>query len=364
MQIADVQEIPQVSSDTLKLLELAIKKEHPDLIVFTGDQIYGLVPLYKIGATEKKVRNVIDKITLSAEKYNIPFAVTFGNHDRQCGMDNHKQAHIYGEKDHYIRGEFRNENDKGTYRIPLYNEKEDHIFDIFLFDSNGQAPTGEYMPVLPEQLDWYRDEREKAKENDVYIPSIVFQHIPVPEYYDVIRKVSRKTKGAVEAFRTHKNEWYVLPDEIKAAGGFMYESPAVPDKNSGEFDMLKEKGNVLALAAGHDHNNSFVAEKDGIKLIYTQCAGFNVYGPKLKRGVRMFELAENDLKTFNTYTLTYDELTRDKLKAPLKEFVLTHIPTSMEQVKRIALIGGTTGILCSATAYKILKSKYFSKNLK
>ena len=138
----------------------------------------------------------------------------------------------------------------------------------------------------------------------------------------------------------------------------MGESPATPDRNSGEFEVLKEKGNILALIVGHDHINSFIGEKDGIKLIYTQCAGFNVYGPKLKRGVRIIELDKNDLSEFNTYTVTYDELTSEKLSKPLKEFVLTHIPTSMEQVKRLAVLGfmgvGTVG---SVALYHILKKR-------
>ena len=49
MQIADVQDIFPVSADSIKLLRLALKKEKPDLAVFTGDQIYGLDPRLRIG---------------------------------------------------------------------------------------------------------------------------------------------------------------------------------------------------------------------------------------------------------------------------------------------------------------------------
>ena len=134
----------------------------------------------------------------------------------------------------------------------------------------------------------------------------------------------------------------------------MGESPAIPDKNSGEFSVLKEKGNILALIVGHDHINSFVGEKDGIRLIYTQCAGFNVYGPGLRRGARIIEIDKNNTDTFNTYTITYKELTDEKLSAPLKEFILTHIPTSMEQVKRLAVIG-MAGLTAAATGYALYR---------
>ena len=39
MQITDIQEIYNVSPDTLKLLENAVEKEKPDLVIYTGDQI-------------------------------------------------------------------------------------------------------------------------------------------------------------------------------------------------------------------------------------------------------------------------------------------------------------------------------------
>ncbi len=339
MQIADVQEAVNYSIDTVKLIDHAINKAKPDLIVFTGDQIYGLLPEYRSGNTEKKVKHTLQGIISPIEYAEIPFAVTFGNHDCQCGIPNEKQAGYYAEYPHYVGGDYFSDSDKGSYFVPLYNEDGEKVFNVCLFDSNGQSPTGEYMTVKEEQLQKYKELcRQEKQELGKNLPQLVFQHIPVPEYYDVIKRVKFGTRGAVEAFRVRKHQYYVLPDDIKADGGFMLESPAVPDRNSGEFEALKATGTVLGIAVGHDHNNSFVAEKDGIKLIYTQGSGFNVYGPHLKRGVRLFDLDENDLSTFETTTLTYKDLCSDKLSRPVKEFVLTHIPTSMEQVKRLAVI--------------------------
>ncbi len=354
MQIADVQESATVNPDTIKLMSLALEREKPDLVVFTGDQIYGIHPsFYNKNRKEQAVR-VLKEITAPIEKAGIPFAVTYGNHDCQVGLSNARQADIYGESPFNISGEPHSDTDRGTFRLPLF-DGEKHIFDIYLFDSNGQSPTGEYMPVSEAQIEWFREEREKAKENDCYTNGIVFQHIPVPEFYDVLKKVKFGTKGAVEAFREHKGEFYVLPEKILAEGGFMGESPATPDRNSGQFEALKEKGNILGLLVGHDHINSYVSEKDGVKLIYTQGAGFNVYGPGRNRGVRIVELQKNNLDTFSTYTVTFGELTNDKLSNPLQEFIFTHIPTSMEQVKRIAAIGLTAGAVIGSAGLLALK---------
>lgn len=46
LQMADIQDGPNVRKDTIRLIEAAIKKTHPNLIVFTGDQIRGYDPAY------------------------------------------------------------------------------------------------------------------------------------------------------------------------------------------------------------------------------------------------------------------------------------------------------------------------------
>ena len=46
LQMADIQDGPNVREDTIRLIEAAIKKTHPNLIVFTGDQIRGYDPAY------------------------------------------------------------------------------------------------------------------------------------------------------------------------------------------------------------------------------------------------------------------------------------------------------------------------------
>lgn len=43
MQITDIQEIYNVSNDTLKLLEAAVEKEKPDLVVYTAIKLKATV---------------------------------------------------------------------------------------------------------------------------------------------------------------------------------------------------------------------------------------------------------------------------------------------------------------------------------
>lgn len=355
MQIADTQEIPAVSPDTLSLINNALDREKPDLVIFTGDQIKGYSKKFK--KDPAIIESTIDILVEPIAKRNIPFMVTYGNHDAQCGVDNRGQYKFYAKYDNFISGDLRNADDVGTADIQIYSGTEDKpVFELYIIDSHGKAKNGAgYAPVDKEQIEWYVSRREQLKaENGDYLPSLVFQHIPIPEFFDVIKKVPKGTKGAVPAYGAHENEYFVLNDETIAEGGFMLESPASPDVNTGEFEAMSEKGDVLGIYVGHDHNNSFVVKYKGIDLGYTQGAGFNVYGPGENRGVRIFELDETAPREYKTHTATFKELCGTKIKTPVKEFIYKHAPTSPRAVKPILIKIGI-GIVAIAAVYAAYK---------
>ena len=355
IQIADTQEIPAVSPDTLSLINNALDREKPDLVIFTGDQIKGYSKKFKKDPVI--IENTIDIIVEPIAKRNIPFMVTYGNHDAQCGVDNRGQYKFYAKYDNFISGDLRNTDDVGTADIQIYSSTEDKpVFELYIIDSHGKAKDGAgYAPVDKKQIEWYVSRREQLKaENGDYLPSLVFQHIPVPEFFDVIKKVPKGTKGAVPAYGAHENEYFVLNDETIAEGGFMLESPASPDVNTGEFEAMSEKGDVLGIYVGHDHNNSFVVKYKGVDLGYTQGAGFNVYGPGENRGVRIFELDETAPREYKTHTATFKELCGTKIKTPVKEFIYKHAPTSPRAVKPILIKVGI-GIAAIAAVYAAYK---------
>ena len=355
MQIADTQEIPSVSPDTLSLINNALDREKPDLVIFTGDQIKGYSKKFK--KDPAIIESTIDILVEPIAKRNIPFMVTYGNHDAQCGIDNRGQYKFYAKYDNFISGDLRNADDVGTADIQIYSSTEDKpVFELYIIDSHGKAKDGAgYAPVDKKQIEWYISRREQLKaENGDYLPSLVFQHIPVPEFFDVIKKVPKGAKGAVPAYGAHENEYFVLNDETIAEGGFMLESPASPDVNTGEFEAMSEKGDVLGIYVGHDHNNSFVVKYKGVDLGYTQGAGFNVYGPGENRGVRIFELDETAPREYKTHTATFKELCGTKIKTPVKEFIYKHAPTSPRAVKPILIKIGI-GIAAIAAVYAAYK---------
>ena len=165
------------------------------------------------------------------------------------------------------------------------------------------------------------------------VPSLVIQHIPVCEIFSLLTRVKRTKKGAVRGFRTHDGEYFVLNKSKVNDNAFMRESPADPQVNTGEFDALKEKGEVKGLFFGHDHNNSFNGFIDGINVGYTQ--GANVYGPGLDRGVRVIDLFSDG--TLDTYDMRYRDIVGKKVDNPLKYAFLQLCPTNtFDAVVRIA----------------------------
>ena len=308
MQITDIQEIYNVSNDTLKLLEAAVEKEKPDLVVYTGDQIKGYGVTYK-GMGSELVNNVaktIDKLIEPVTKRNIPFAVTFGNHDRQVGISNKDQfEQIYKKYPSCVGVQAEGIDGGGTCFLSIKSSKDDDkdVFGIYLFDTGTDAKGGGYEPFDTKIIEWYKKTRDSLKEkNGDYIPSLVFQHIPMFEHYNVLKQVKKSEKGAIPAFRIHKGEYYKIDETKCVPGSVLLEPPSIPDINTGEFEALKEKGDILGVYVGHDHKNSYVGKYDGIDIGFTQSSGFNVYGNGKERGVRCFVIDENDPKHYETYT--------------------------------------------------------------
>ena len=359
MQIADIQENYHLNPDTIKLIELALDEEKPDLVVLTGDQIQGYSGCYLKDA-ERKVKYVIDQFLAPIKERNIPFAVTFGNHDDDCKCSKQVQMDHYKTYDNCIYSQPRSEEDPGTFVLTVKDSSDKDALAIYLFDSGKAVMNGaSFPPVKKEQIEWYQNKRDSFKESlGEYLPGIVFQHIPVPEFFDLIEKVNFFTKGRVEAYKSRKNTFYKLDDETIARGGFMYESPAAPDYNSGQFEALKEKGDIFAMFVGHDHNNSFYKNLDGIDLGYCQGASFNTYGPGEQRGVRMFVFDENNVRNYETYCTTMADLCDYKPAKPFQEFVFRNAPVSPDQVitdlSRV-LLGVGTMIVGAKIIKKIVK---------
>ena len=344
LMIADTQEGKKVSADTLKLINASLDEAKPDMVVFSGDQIWGRRN-FKGNANE--VERVLRELTEPVSKRNIPFAVCFGNHDRQVGLSNEEQFEIYKKFPCFIGETTPDTDGVGNFCYEI-KDGEEIKYLLYLIDSHSNLSIG-YDNVHENQIEWYRKTRDAYEEKTGSpIPSVVIQHIPVCEVFELLTRVKRTKRGAVRGFRTHDGEYFVLNRERVNKTGFMKESPADPQENSGEFDALCEKGEVKGLYFGHDHNNSFNGDINGIDVGYTQGAGFNVYGPGKDRGTRVIDLfTDGALETFD---LRYKDIVGKRVKNKLKYAIMQLCPTNMfDAMMRAAKFFGIVAIILIIT---------------
>ncbi len=365
MQIADVQDTQRTSDATVRFIREALKVAKPDLVVFTGDQIKGYGFNLFGGDAKEKVTTCINSFLAPLAETGIPFTFVFGNHDDQAfSISKKEQFEIY--KSHSNCVAFNaDDNIEGycNHNLEIKGEDGKTKLNVYLVDSLTATLDGTCDHVHENQLEWYKATREQLKNDDgEYIPSIVFQHIPVPEIYELLMEVPKGTKGSAQGFREYAGKYYAMNPEFVEINdrSFLGETPSIPKANGGQFEAMSEKGDVFAMFFGHDHNNSLVGEYKGVKLGYTQGCGFNVYGPARKRGVRLFDFDESAPRDFKTTTLTVEDIGEFNIGNPLKHFFYSYAPTSVDAVKDIAktkVLPIAVAVTGAVATYKLIKKK-------
>lgn len=366
LQISDLQDTRKTSVDTLDFLEAALPALKPDLIVLTGDQL----DVVGVWGGKKKakdnVRNAIFDLIAPIRASGIPFLVTFGNHDCQTGVSNAEQALIYKECENCICFDSLDDGrpDAGTFnQLIMSSDGTTPAMNIYVVDSNSSNPdpnvSGGYDNVHPDQIEWCRQKSKeiKALNGGEAVPSILFQHIPVEEIYEILKEVPKGTPGACAAFRKRKGKYFALNEDYVWQTGTFRESPSSPDVNSGQFDAALEQGDIFAMYFGHDHYNSFVGKYKGIDLGYCPGAGYNTYGLN-PRGMRVFDFDEGDVTKYETKVVRVSDFYKKRLYQPVKNFIYINAPENVDAAipffKKVGVV-----LLLIAAVFVLIG--YFSK---
>lgn len=298
LQFADMQDGFPMKSITKNFMRKAIETENPDLVVLSGDNINGTA------GESITYSAAINEFMSIFEEYGIPVASVFGNHDAEGKITRAQQMEVYEKYDCFVgcAGEDMGNYTCGTYYVPVYSstDAEDMLFNIWMIDSgdyNKENDLGGYAAVTKSQIDWYvKTEAELAEANGEVVPSIMFQHIVVPEIFDALVPADAETGTCSNGYN-----YYKLPEGAK---GVLPEYPCPPNYNNGEFDAFYQNGNVLGMFFGHDHYNTYEVEYKGIMLCNTPGVGFASYNG-IDNGARTITLNENDLTKFDTEVITY-----------------------------------------------------------
>ena len=290
-------ELLNKASDTSLLITKAVQELKPDLVIYLGDNASA--------ENEQQMRSVISRIVYPFSVKNIPMAFIYGNHDHEHGVSIKTQTKLFCEYDNcYMTNADDGFSDNGNYNLLIKDSNgEKDILNLWFINSNNRAADEElsyYDWVHDNQIEWYKKRAEEIKESNggVTVPALLFQHIPVPEEYELLREAkATELLNSVKGHGSHCDKYYVLKQEVE---GYLGEGPAVPDINSGEFAAWKEVGDVMGAFFGHDHMNDFAGYVDGILLAQNKTAGFFPYTDGCRAGVRLITLDENDIENFST----------------------------------------------------------------
>ncbi|CAO2816398.1 unnamed protein product [Amaranthus hypochondriacus] len=249
--------------NTSAFIERMIKAENPDLIVFTGDNIFGL------DATD--AAKSMDAAFAPAVISNIPWAAVLGNHDQESTLSREGVMKYIVKMNNTLSllnpPDARKIDGFGNYNLevsgvdgsPFHNKS---VLNLYFLDS-GDYSTSRLIPgygwIKNSQQSWflrtsrrlkreYMDRPEPQKES---APGLVYFHIPLPEYasFDKSNFTGVKQEGI--------------------------SSPRV---NSGFFTSMVEAGDVRAVFTGHDHINDFCGKLMDIHLCYAGGFGYHAYG--------------------------------------------------------------------------------------
>jgi hypothetical protein len=256
---------------TIETIQFVLNTEKPDLVILTGDVVTG-VP----------AREGWMALTKTFVDAKVPFAVTLGNHDAEPEITRDQIFELLETLPYFVGSKGPELYGCGNYALTVKSSHGKSVASaIYCMDSNDYPKDkmiGHYDWIRYDQIGWYRttSDRFTTQNKGFPLPALMFFHIPIPEYNNVVGK--------------------------ETTIGVKNEGVASADINSGLFASMVEKKDVMGVFVGHDHENNYIGIEHEIALAFGQVTGADAYGD-LERGSRIIELHEGEF-SFNTWIRT------------------------------------------------------------
>ncbi|MDE6180839.1 MAG: metallophosphoesterase family protein [Phocaeicola sp.] len=259
------------SDISVERINEVLDAEKPDLVLFTGDVIYGK-------PAEEGMRTILNL----ASSRKIPFGVTFGNHDDEQGLTRAQLFEIMQSIPYNLTDSVSGVVGASNFILPL--KSSDGTKDaavLYCLDSHSYSQikgVGGYDYINFGQIQWYREQSAAytRRNGGTPLPSLAFFHIALPEFNQA------------------------AADETAILVGTRKEKACAPQLNSGMFASMKEMGDILGVFVGHDHDDDYAVYWKGILLAYGRYTGGDTVYNNLANGARVIEMTEGE-KTFKTW---------------------------------------------------------------
>lgn len=343
--------------DTFLFMNSALDALKPDLVILGGDNCTnfdcekGLAEFYP----------VFEGVTRPMVERKIPFAAVLGNHEHDMPeeildlvLNEYARRPFCLAKNQYEGG-----NGKLDYRLIIKDSRgEKDAFVLWLMDANnliGVEGRDVYDGVREDQIEWYERTAAEIKKNNggKTLPAVVFQHIPVPEIYGLLRApkfyelpVSEKGHDFLNCYRFVKN---------KTCEGYLGEGPDRSFYNRGQFASWKKTGDVVGAFFGHDHMNDFHGTFDGVVMGQCKTGGFWAYTDGCRTGTRVIDLNENNPRKIETKMVRFKELgLKSESLGPIQKRITDRQSLALHKLKWVAL-GAAAAVCCAEAVKKRLK---------
>ena len=254
----------------------AVERVKPDLMVLTGDNIYG-----ELDDSGEMWLELIEKM----DSYGIPWCVVFGNHDNESGKGVRWQVEQLMKSEYCI---FKQGSVSGNsnYNLLIRQGGEaKHL--LYMLDSNGckvkpSNPGEGMMPDNPDidlivqdggfrndQIGWMRDSGRSIRKAYGEVPSLLFFHIP--DY--TAWKLTKKIYGdRMDSFPFTPDREGDLGTSLETLGGY----------DNGRFWEYAKELDCIGMFVGHQHKVATSILCDGIRVTYGLKTGtYDYHDPSL-----------------------------------------------------------------------------------
>ncbi len=246
-------------------LRETITNTKPDLILITGDLVYGKY--------DDKGTSLLALIN-AMDSYKIPWAPVFGNHDNESKMGADWQCDQL-ESSEYCLFKQRELSGNGNYTVGIaQGGKLTRVF--FMMDSNGSGAASEeslanghtYREAgfKEDQVDWFMEIGTQIKELSPETNVSFAFHIQILQFDKAFAKYGFTNTDTKE--KPISIDWH--PDKAESDFGYIGANLKGPwDTNYEIFNKMRSIG-VDSIYVGHEHNINASVVYNGIRYQFSQ----------------------------------------------------------------------------------------------